>query len=155
MIYLLELQYCLSKLQLTIEHVCQHCLACATYIQELKHSVCGLDANKALGCTSYFISTSTSHLMFYFTHSTHGNASTITYLIYIIYSHVITSDVYFSPYKEYGDFLFHLYFFLLYTRIRTPQITSSVRTTLATAAIATSTEDDLSLSSESAKLINS
>ena len=45
----------------------------------MKHVVCCLDANKALGFTSCFISILAVHPMLYFTYDTHGNALTNTY----------------------------------------------------------------------------
>ena len=60
----------------SIDHL-KHSLARA--IRKIKHSAHGLDANKALGFTSCFISISAACLMLYFTYSTCGNALTYTY----------------------------------------------------------------------------
>ena len=59
----------------SINHL-KHCLARA--IREIKHSARGLDANKALGFASCFISISAARLVLYFTYSTRGNALTYT-----------------------------------------------------------------------------
>ena len=56
----------------------KHCLALA--IREIKHLACALDANKALGFASCFISISAARLVLYFTYSTRGNALTNTYV---------------------------------------------------------------------------
>ena len=48
-------------------------------IREIKHLARSLNANKALGFASCFISISAAHLVLYFTYVTHGNALSYTY----------------------------------------------------------------------------
>ena len=55
----------------------KHCLALT--IREIKHSACVLDANKAQGFASCFITISAARLVLYFTYSTRSNALTNTY----------------------------------------------------------------------------
>ena len=48
----------------------------------MKNKAPGLDANKALSLASCFISISATHLVLYFSYSTHGNALTYISIIF-------------------------------------------------------------------------
>ena len=52
-------------------------LPCSCYTK-IKHSVLGLNGNKALGFPSCFITISAARLVLYFSYSTRGNALTYT-----------------------------------------------------------------------------
>ena len=82
---IVNVQYYIGKLCRSILIQLKHCLALA--ICEIEYSACGLDANKALGFASCFISISAAHLVLYFTYSTRGNALTNTYCCSVALSH--------------------------------------------------------------------